>query len=62
METYNTRYGLITLYQNEVYIGAEFKIGRYWDEDTLQMLKTTGTAYDSNPYLSTSKIVFKKEV
>lgn len=39
METYNTRYGLITLYQNEVYIGAEFKIGRYWDEDTLQLLK-----------------------
>lgn len=39
METYNTKYGKITLYNNEVYIGSEFKKGNYWDEDTLVKLK-----------------------
>ena len=39
METYYTKYGLITLYKNEVYIGNEFKNGRYWDEDTLLKLR-----------------------
>ena len=39
METYHTKYGLITLYKNEVYIGNEFKNGTYWDEDTLLKLK-----------------------
>jgi FkbM family methyltransferase len=39
METYHTKYGLITLYKNEVYIGNEFKNGRYWDEDTLLKLR-----------------------
>lgn len=39
METYNTEYGKITLYKNEVYIGDSFKKGKYWDIDTLLMLK-----------------------
>jgi FkbM family methyltransferase len=39
METYKTRYGLITLYKNEVYIGNEFKNNHYWDEDTLLKLR-----------------------
>jgi FkbM family methyltransferase len=39
MENYNTKYGLITLFQNEVYIGSEFKNGKYWDEDTLLKLR-----------------------
>jgi FkbM family methyltransferase len=39
METYNTKYGLITLYKNEVYIGNEFKNGGYWDIDTLLKLR-----------------------
>lgn len=39
METYNTKYGLITLYKNEIYIGNEFKQGIYWDEGTLLKLK-----------------------
>jgi FkbM family methyltransferase len=38
METYNTKYGLITLYSNEIYIGNSFKRGIYWDEDTLLKL------------------------
>ena len=38
METYDTNYGLITLYKNDVYIGGEFKNGRYWDIDTLLKL------------------------
>lgn len=39
METHSTKYGLITLYQNEVYIGSEFKQGRYWDIDTMLKLR-----------------------
>uniref|UniRef100_A0A6C0B949 Uncharacterized protein n=1 Tax=viral metagenome TaxID=1070528 RepID=A0A6C0B949_9ZZZZ len=39
METYNTKYGLITLYRNEIYIGTTFKNGTYWDIDTLLMLR-----------------------
>lgn len=40
METYDTKYGLITLYKNEMYIGNEMKRGKYWDEDTLLKLKS----------------------
>ena len=39
METYATQYGKITLYKNEMYIGAAFKNGGYWDEDTLLKLR-----------------------
>jgi FkbM family methyltransferase len=39
METYYTKYGLITLYKNEFYIGNEFKSGIYWDIDTLIKLQ-----------------------
>jgi FkbM family methyltransferase len=39
MDTYSTPYGRITLYKNEVYIGREFKQGKYWDIDTLQKLQ-----------------------
>ena len=38
METYDTKYGLITLYKNDVYIGNVFKQGGYWDDDTLLKL------------------------
>lgn len=40
METYNTKYGLITLYKNETFITSPFKVGKYWDEDTLLKLQT----------------------
>lgn len=36
---FNTKYGSITLYKNEIYIGGEFEKGRYWDETTLLLLK-----------------------
>jgi FkbM family methyltransferase len=39
VNTYKTGYGLISLYNNEMYIGASFMNGRYWDEDTLMKLK-----------------------
>lgn len=39
METYNTKYGLITLYKNEVYIGNSLKNGKYWDEENLLLMK-----------------------
>ena len=40
METYNTKYGKITLYKNEKWIGSHFRHkGGYWDEDSLLKLK-----------------------
>lgn len=39
METYNTKYGLITLYKNDVFISQSFKNGIYWDIDTLLKLR-----------------------
>lgn len=39
METYTTKYGLITLYKNELSIGGEFRKGGYWDIDTLLKLR-----------------------
>ena len=38
METYNTEYGLITLYKNDCGVGMDFKQGKYWDIDTLLKL------------------------
>lgn len=37
--THNTPYGLVTLYNNEMYIGGHFKSGGYWDEDSLLKLR-----------------------
>jgi FkbM family methyltransferase len=39
INTYSTKYGEISLYDNEFYIGSVFKKGEYWDEDTLVKLK-----------------------
>lgn len=39
INNYKTKYGLISLYKNELYIGNEFKSGKYWDEDTLLKLR-----------------------
>lgn len=39
MDTFNTKYGKITLFKNELYIGNAFRNGQYWDEDTLLKLK-----------------------
>ncbi len=37
--TYKTRYGLVSLYSNEKFIGDTFKNGNYWDEGTLHKLR-----------------------
>ena len=39
METFNSKYGDITLFRNEVYIADFFRRGIYWDEDTLIKLR-----------------------
>jgi FkbM family methyltransferase len=39
METFNTPYGKVTLYKNEVYIGPSFRCGGYWDIANLNLLK-----------------------
>lgn len=39
METFDTKYGKITLYKNEAFILNPFKYNNYWDIDTLTKLK-----------------------
>ena len=39
MESFNTSYGLITLYRNDCFIINDFKKGSYWDINTLKLLK-----------------------
>ena len=62
METYNTKYGLITLYKNEVYIGREFKHGNYWDINTLLKLSkyidTNRNILEIGGHCGTSSIVY----
>lgn len=62
METYNTKYGKITLYKNEVYIGEEFKNGRYWDEHCLLQLNSyidpSKNILEIGAHCGTSTIVF----
>jgi FkbM family methyltransferase len=39
MQTFDTKYGKITLYKNERFIIEPFRNGGYWDEDTVLSLK-----------------------
>jgi FkbM family methyltransferase len=39
METYYTKYGIVNILKNEVYIGHSFKQGGYWDEESLLKLQ-----------------------
>jgi FkbM family methyltransferase len=62
MDTYSTEYGLITLYKNEVFIGSEFKNGRYWDIDTLLKLRKyidpTRNILEIGGHCGTSSIIY----
>ena len=62
METYKTNYGLVTLYNNDVFIGGEFKNGRYWDIGTLLMLRkyinTNRNILEIGGHCGTSSIVY----
>lgn len=40
MQTFNTKYGKITLFKNELYIGEVYKNGGYWEEQTLLDLRS----------------------
>jgi hypothetical protein len=61
-ETYNTPYGLITLYKNEGVIGGEFKKGNYWDIDTLfklrQYIDPNRNILEIGGHCGTSSIVY----
>jgi FkbM family methyltransferase len=39
METFSTKYGLVSLLENDIYFINEFRQGLYWDEDTILKLK-----------------------
>jgi FkbM family methyltransferase len=59
---YNTKYGKITLYSNEKYIGSAFRRGSYWDEPTLLSLKKyidpTKNILEIGGHCGTSTIVY----
>jgi len=40
METFNTKYGFITLKSNEEYIIAPFRQGKYWEDRDIKKLKS----------------------
>jgi FkbM family methyltransferase len=62
MDTFKTKYGTITLYKNELYIGNDFRSGKYWDEDTLLKLKEyidpTRNILEIGGHCGTSSIVY----
>jgi FkbM family methyltransferase len=62
MQTFNTQYGKITLYNNETYITPGFIDGNYWDEGTLLMLKKyvdpTRNILEIGGHCGTSTIVY----
>ena len=39
MNTYNTKFGKVTLYKNDVYIENSFRHNQYWDEINLYVLR-----------------------
>lgn len=62
INNYNTKYGLISLFKNELYIGNHFANGNYWDEDTLLKLKKyiepTSNILEIGGHCGTSSIVY----
>lgn len=59
---YNTKYGTILLPKNEKYIGNSFNNGKYWDEETLILLKKyidpTKNIIEIGGHCGTSSIVY----
>ena len=62
MESFKTKYGLLSCYSNETYITKKFKEGLYWDEDTLLQLKQyidpTKNILEIGGHCGTSSIVY----
>ena len=62
MQTFETKFGKVTLYKNETYIGHEFQHGRYWDEETLLQLKKyigpTKNVLEIGAHCGTSTLVY----
>lgn len=60
--TYKTKYGLISLYRNELYIKESFDHNQYWDETTLKLLKEyidpNKNILDIGAHCGTSSIVY----
>jgi FkbM family methyltransferase len=62
METFDTDYGLITLYKNETFIINSFKTGSYWDIGTLcklkQYINPTQNILEIGGHCGTSSVVY----
>lgn len=62
MESYNTKFGIVTLYKNDFCIGGEFKNGSYWDIDTLtklhQYINPSRNILEIGGHCGTSSIIY----
>jgi len=64
MESYNTEFGIITLYKNDCFIINDFKNGSYWDIDTLtklhEYINPSRNILEIGGHCGTSSIVYSK--
>lgn len=64
MNTYNTKYGNITLYKNDIYVGGEFKRGNYWEEENLvaikQFIDPNRNILEIGGHCGTSSVVYSR--
>jgi FkbM family methyltransferase len=60
METFDTKYGKVTLYNNEKFIITSFRSGNYWDIGNLQNLKKyiKGNVLEIGGHCGTSSIIY----
>jgi len=62
MESYNTKYGIVTLYKNDFCIGSAFKNESYWDIDTLtklhQYINPSRNILEVGGHCGTSSIIY----
>jgi FkbM family methyltransferase len=64
--TFPTAHGDVTLFDNDCYITAEFKKGKYWDEETLLELKqyipANKNILEIGAHCGTSSLIYAKHI
>ena len=62
IQTFDTKYGYVSILENDVYIAREFKNGKYWDENTLLLLRDhidpNKNIIEVGAHVGTSSIVY----
>ncbi len=64
--SYTTKYGIVNLYENEMYIKPVFDRGGYWDEDTLlglkQYIDSKKSILEIGGHCGTSTLVYSRYI